>query len=62
MQRSGIEGSFGSINKCLDSVSLHRGYGCHVSRCLTQGLRHMREQRRVFVSELVNDAEMVVAW
>ena len=62
MQRSGIEGDGGSMNKCLDSVSLHRGYGCRASRCLPQGLRDMGKQRRVVVSELVNDAEMVVAW
>jgi hypothetical protein len=43
MQRSGIAGIGGSINKCLDSVSLHRGYGCVVRRWLTQGLRNVRE-------------------
>ena len=43
MQRSGIEGIGGSKNKCLDSVSPHRGYGCRASRWLTQGLRDMRE-------------------
>jgi len=27
MQRSGIEVPVGSMNKCLDSAALHRGYG-----------------------------------
>ena len=33
MKRSAIEGDLGSMNKCLDSALLHRGYGC--TRCPT---------------------------
>ena len=33
MKRSAIEGGLGSMNKCLDSALLHRGYGC--TRCPT---------------------------
>ena len=38
MQRCGIEGNFGSMNKCLDSVSPHRGYA--VTTCSWR--RHLR--------------------
>jgi len=31
MERSAIEGDLGSVNKCLDSALLHRGYAAHVA-------------------------------
>jgi len=30
MKRNAIEENVGSINKCLDSAELHRGYDLHV--------------------------------
>jgi len=31
MKRSAIEGNLGSMNKCLDSALLHRGYAAHAA-------------------------------
>jgi hypothetical protein len=35
MQQHGIEGEFGSMNQCLDSAALRRGYIRHgAARCV----------------------------